>query len=233
MNRQLFDLAGRDPGVRFSPYCWRVRMALAHKSLPVTTVPWRFTDKAAIAFSNSRLVPVLVDGAHTIADSMAIADYLDRTYPEQPLFESPAVRALANFVRHWTESVLFPGILEQILVDIPAALAVADLEYFRTSREQRLGMTLEAFCANRDASLPLFLKQLNPLRLTLAQQTFLCGERAQFPDYIVFGAFQWARCVTARVLLPEEDPVHLWFGRMLQLFDGLGASAPRASVDSP
>ena len=47
----MYDLAGADPALRFSPYCWRIRMALAHKGLPVETVPWRFTDKDAIAFS--------------------------------------------------------------------------------------------------------------------------------------------------------------------------------------
>lgn len=228
MGRQLYDLAGRDPDVRFSPYCWRVRMALAHKALPVTTIPWRFTDKSAIEFAHTTLVPVLVDDTHTIADSMAIADYLDARYPERPLFDSPAVRGLANFVRHWTESVVFPGVLEQILVDIPPALAPCDLEYFRTSRERRIGKSLEAFCANRDASLPVFLQQLTPLRLSLSGQHFLCGSRAQFPDYIVFGAFQWARCVSAREILPAADPLRAWFERMLQLFGGLGASAPRA-----
>ena len=34
----MHDLAGADPAVRFSPYCWRVRMALAHKGLDVETI---------------------------------------------------------------------------------------------------------------------------------------------------------------------------------------------------
>ncbi|MDE1903950.1 MAG: glutathione S-transferase N-terminal domain-containing protein, partial [Alphaproteobacteria bacterium] len=38
---KLFDLAGADDDRRFSPYCWRVKLALAHKGLPVETVPWR------------------------------------------------------------------------------------------------------------------------------------------------------------------------------------------------
>ena len=29
-NRILYDLAGADSTVRFSPYCWRIRMALLH-----------------------------------------------------------------------------------------------------------------------------------------------------------------------------------------------------------
>jgi hypothetical protein len=39
---------GEDTARRFSPFCWRIRVALAHKGLTVETIPWRFTEKAAI-----------------------------------------------------------------------------------------------------------------------------------------------------------------------------------------
>ena len=69
MTRVLFDLCGIDEGLRFSPYCWRVRHALAHKGLDVETRPWRFTDKEALAFAHHDKVPVLVDGDTTVTDS--------------------------------------------------------------------------------------------------------------------------------------------------------------------
>ena len=47
--RRLFELCGADDDLRFSPYCWRTRLALAHKGLPVETIAWRFTEKDAIA----------------------------------------------------------------------------------------------------------------------------------------------------------------------------------------
>ena len=54
MARQLYELCGTDPARRFSPYCWRSRMALAHKGLEAEVVPWRFTDTAALAFAALR-----------------------------------------------------------------------------------------------------------------------------------------------------------------------------------
>ena len=69
MGLQLYDLAGAEPERRFSPYCWRVKMALAHKGLPFDTIPWRFTDKDAIAFSGQGRVPVLIDGDQIVFDS--------------------------------------------------------------------------------------------------------------------------------------------------------------------
>lgn len=228
MSRQLFDLAASDPKIRFSPYCWRIRMALAHKGLDVTTIPWRFTDKKALAFANTQQVPVLVDDDVVIADSMVIADYLEQRYPERPLFGSPEARAEANFIRHWVESVLSPGLVKQILVDIALILAPCDVQYFRTTREARFGMSLEAFCADRDARLPGFRDTLQPLRLTLSGQSFLNGLGPGFSDYLVFGALQWARCVSSRVLLTHDDPVQEWLERILALYGGLGANAPRA-----
>ena len=38
MGRKLYDLVGEDPACRFSPFCWRSRLALAHKGLDVETI---------------------------------------------------------------------------------------------------------------------------------------------------------------------------------------------------
>jgi glutathione S-transferase len=34
----LYDLAGADAERRFSPYCWRIRLAVAHKGMEVETI---------------------------------------------------------------------------------------------------------------------------------------------------------------------------------------------------
>ena len=52
--KKLYELAGADENRRFSPYCWRVRMALAHKRLEVESLPWHFTEKEAIVFLDRR-----------------------------------------------------------------------------------------------------------------------------------------------------------------------------------
>ena len=41
--KKLYELAGADENRRFRPYCWRVRMALAHKGLEVESLPWHVT----------------------------------------------------------------------------------------------------------------------------------------------------------------------------------------------
>ena len=86
-------------------------------------------------------------------------------------------------------------------------------------------MTLEAAVADRDARLPALKDTLRPLRLALKAQPFLGGARPLYADYIVFGAFQWARCISDFRLLAADDPVAAWRGRMLDLHGGLAAKA--------
>jgi len=229
MSLRLYDLAGADPKLRFSPYCWRTKLALAHKGLAVETIPWRFTEKDAIAFSGSERVPVLVDGKKTISDSWAIACYLDDAYADRPsLFGGAAARAPTRFLNSWADTVLNQGIIPFVLLDIFGKIHAKDRDYFRSSREQRFGMSMEAYCAEREKRLPAFRQSLTPLRTTLSAQPFLAGERPAYADYIVLGGFQWARCVSPFALLTPDDPVFAWRERMLDAFDGMPRRAMAA-----
>ena len=231
MTRVLYDLAAADPELRFSPYCWRAKLALAHKALAVETVPWRFTDKETIAFSGQARVPVLVDGGRTVSDSWAIAFYLEETYPEQPsLFGGPAAIAVTRFVNAWADTILHGGMIRLIVSDIARIVHDKDRAYFRDSREGRFGMPLDQVTAGREERVNAFRDTLVPLRHTLSAQPYLTGDAPAYADYIVFGSFQWARCVSAFELLAPDDVVTAWRERMLGLFDGLARRAPCAAA---
>jgi glutathione S-transferase len=225
MPRQLYELVGRDPARRFSPYCWRIRMALAHKGLEADVVPWRFTETDRLAFAGTDKVPVLVDGERVLHDSTPIAEYLDEAYSNAPaLFQGdPAPR---RFVLAWTNAVLHPALVRLIVSDIPAVLDDKARAYFVASREARFGTTLAKVTADREARLPEFRALLAPLRLVVASQDFLGGDEPDYADYAVFGAFQWARCTSPFQLLATDDPVFAWRERMLDLFDGLARDVP-------
>jgi len=223
----MYDLAGEDAQRRFSPFCWRARMALAHKGLEVETVPWRFTEKDNLPTPNDGRVPVIVDGGRVVHDSTAIADYLEQHYPDRPsLFGGPAGRALTRFVQNWTETVLQGGLVRLVVHDIWRHAAPQDRDYFRSSREERFSATLEEVVRDREARLPAFRASLDPLRRTVERQDFVAGDAPAYADYIVFGAFQWARAISDLDLLVTGDPVRAWRGRMLDLYGGLARRAP-------
>jgi glutathione S-transferase len=223
----LYELAGADPNLRFSPHCWKTRMALAHKGLEAERRPWRFTEKEDIAFSGQGLVPVLVEDDEAVSDSWRIAEHLERRYPDAPsLFGDESGQAVSRFINSWADSVLVPAISRVILLDIHGVIHEKDRDYFRSSREQRYGMRLEDVVSDRAARLADLGRALAPLRTTLRQQSFIAGERPLYADYCAFGPFMWARCASTTELLAADDPVFTWRERLLDAFEGLARSAP-------
>jgi glutathione S-transferase len=224
---KMYDLAGAEPARRFSPFCWRIKMALAHKGLEVETIPWRFSDKAVIAPFNSERVPVIIDDGRAIADSWKIACYLDDNYPQRPsLFGGAPARAVARFINQWADTVLNGAVVRMVLIDVYDRIDAGDRAYFRESREKRFGTTLEAVCADRESRLAELRGLLEPLRQTLGAQPFVGGEAPLYPDYILFGAFQFARSASPFRLLEQSDPVNAWRERLLDAFGGLARGAP-------
>ena len=84
---------------------YRVRIALALKGLDYTYKPVHLANneqfnESYTAVSAARLVPLLRDGEHMLAQSLAIIEYLEETHPEPPLLPGDAlararIRALA------------------------------------------------------------------------------------------------------------------------------------------
>jgi glutathione S-transferase len=231
MTLQLFELVGIEDDRPFSPYCWRTRMALAHKGLEATSIPWRFTEKDALARHQSEKVPVLLDGERAINDSWAIATYLEDTYPDRPsLFGGEGGRAMGRMINWWGDSVVIPGLVSLIIMDIHAHLRPADQAYFRESREARFKKTLEEVAANRDKDVVTFRKSLDPVRLTLRSQPFLGGEQPNYADYIVFGPFQWARAISGFQLLQPDDAIYAWREKLLDAFGGMARKSAGYNV---
>ena len=231
MSLKLFELVGTDDTRPFSPFCWRTRMALAHKGLGAESIPWCFTEKQAIAPHRSEKVPVLIDGEISVADSWAIANYLEDHYPDRPsLFGGEGGRAVGRMINWWGDVTVVGGMFPLIVADIPSHLKPVDAAYFRQTREARFGKPLEEVVAARDTSVEGFRRALDPLRLTLRTQPFLGGEAPNYADYIVFGAFQWARVVSPFKLLAENDPVYAWREKLLDAFDGMARKSPGYDV---
>ena len=226
MTVELYDLAGADQGLRFSPYCWRIKFALAHKQLAYETIPWHFTETDKLAFCGQRKVPVIVDDGQPVADSSSIAEYLDEQYPDRPsLFGGVAGRSHARFINAWADTILNPGIARLIVRDVLDVLRPQDQPYFRHSRERAFGLPLEEVVKDRAHGVEDFRRQLQPLRHTLRGQPWLGGETPDYTDYLVLGSFMWPRCTSRFELLDFDDPVCDWLTRGFALFDGLGLRA--------
>src|SRR3982751_1550337 len=157
---KLYDLAGAEEDRRFSPYCWRVKMALLHKGLDFETIPWRFTETEVIK-------------AH---DSWTIAEYLDEAYPSRPaLFEGTGARALAYFLNQWIVPALHLSVSKAVMAGLFSIVHEKDKAYFRASREKRFGMPLEEFMADSKGGVMALRGALKPAREVLVRYPFLSG----------------------------------------------------------
>ena len=74
-----------------SAYCWRVMLALEHKNLRYTSHQLKFDQQEhkapqLLAMNPRGQLPVLRDGDYVVFESVAILYYLERKYPEPPIF---------------------------------------------------------------------------------------------------------------------------------------------------
>lgn len=223
MTITLYELTGKDTTRPFSPHCWKTAMSLAHKGLDYTGSAVPFTAVPDVENGAGKTVPVIRDGERIISDSFDIALYLDETYPDRPsLFGGTGGIAMARFFEAWAQTQIHAVIGGALMLDIHAMLAPQDQNYFRESRESRMGRSLEEIVAASRVRVEGLSDRLEPMRLVLKRQPFLGGEGPLFADYIVFGAFQWARVCSPTPVLAPDDPVATWFERCLDLHGGVG-----------
>jgi glutathione S-transferase len=97
---------------RHSAFCEKVRLVLAVKRLPYTVVEVTpgLGQLALFRLSGQRQVPVLVDGPEVIADSSAIAQYLEANNPSPALLPAdPGERARVLLLEDWADTALASG----------------------------------------------------------------------------------------------------------------------------
>ena len=219
MTITLYELAGEDRSIRFSPHCWKSRLALAHKKLPYQTESVRFTEKSKIAFSGQKLLPVLTDDDTVVHDSWDIAMYLDKHYPNTPsLLGDDLNRAEVQAFCWWVDNELAQYVRPVVIMPIYKLIGEADKTYFRSSREQKLGMTLEAVDAMAEDKLKQLDAELQPVRETLSEKNFLGGAQPNYEDICLMGLFLWIATTSDVKFLDDNDVVYLWYKDMLKYY---------------
>jgi len=224
---KLWELQGKS-GRRYSLFSWRARMALRHKGLAFETQPVCMSDKAAIAFSGGKTVPVIQDGDTVVRDSWRIAEHLEDRYPERPLFGSPIGRGMAQTFNTWVDRVPVGAMLAVIVSDIHERVDPQDEQYFRQMMEGILKRSLEEAREKREDALRRLGSALEPMQAALKRQPFVCGQNPAYADYALFSVFQWARVMSPQEVLGPESPLCSWRERMLDLYDGFARNVPIA-----
>lgn len=185
---------------RHSAFCAKVRLVLAYKGLPVSLqeVSPGLGQVELFRLSGQRQVPVLVHGDRVIADSTAIALYLEELQPLPALLPAdPRQRARVLLLEDWADTTLASGArlallqaaaadpvlrtallpestpdpLRRLVGALPGALAVP------------LGDAVSATFSSGDPH--RFLRTLEQLALLVADQPVLEGEALSLADLAV------------------------------------------------
>ena len=230
MSLKLFELVGTDESRPFSPFCWRTRMALAHhKGLGAVFDPVVLHREGRDRSAPFRKGAGADRRRNLVANSWAIANYLEDRYQDRPsLFGGEGGRAMGRMINWWGDVTVIGGMFPLIV-----AISATSSRWMRSIPQNPRGAFRQAAGRSGRRTRQIgrgISPRLDPMRLTLKTQAYLGGGAPNYADYIVFGAFQWARVVSPFKLLAEDDPVYRWREKLLDAFDGMARKSPGYQV---
>lgn len=225
----FFELCGAQEDIRFSPFVWRIKLMLAHKDIPYDSKAITFLDKSALEGSGLKTVPVIKHDDTWVSESLEIARYLDENFSGNNLFETSSAVLQAAIINNWVDRNIVMPIFPMIVTDIYDALDDANKEYFKDTREPRLGgRKIEDMRSGREDLRTAFKAKLGPLESMLQGSPYLSGSAPAFLDYCMMGSLMWPHIISDFDPIIDSAPLKDWRDRMFDLFDGLAKKAPRA-----
>jgi len=159
-----------------SPYSWRALLALEYKQLSYDSHLVQFAKQehkapALLKMNPRGRVPVLKDGDYVCFESLAILHYLDRKYPQLPLFGSTAQEA-GTIERMICE---YQSYAEEHIMRIIQAILFQGMEGRMEEIERALGSVL------REAA---------TIEQRLTTSAWLVGEGFSAADVVIFPGIQ-------------------------------------------
>jgi glutathione S-transferase len=159
-----------------SPYSWRALLALEYKQVPYVSHPLNFSRQeqrsAEMLQMNPRgRVPVIKDGDYVCFESLAILFYLERKYPQRPLFGATPEEA-GTIMRVICE---YQAYAEERLMKIVYAI---------------LFQGLEGHMEEVNKSIQVVAHEARTIENRLTTSSWLVGESFSAADIVVFPGIQ-------------------------------------------
>ena len=155
-----------------SPYSWRALLALEHKRLPYVSHLLQFSKQEHRSPEMMKMnprgrVPVLKDGDYVVFESLAILRYLERKYPEIPIFGTSAEEE---------------GTITRVICEYQAYAEdhIAKLVY------AILFQGVEGHMEEIERALNFVITEARTIETRLATSSWLVGEAFSAADIVVF-----------------------------------------------
>lgn len=208
----------------WSPWCWRVRLALEFKGLAyvthvLDTATQEHRSAPMLKLTPRGRLPVLRDGDYVVFESVAVLYYLDREYPARPLFGRSSQEG--GVILRVVEE--FQNYIEPHLIAIVDAVRAHELEGHRDEvMEHMLAAASEA----------------RTIEGRLSKSEWVVGESPSAADLVIY---PWIRQLQQALADPDASelatrflPVHVqypalarWLARIESL-PGFDRTVPEA-----
>jgi glutathione S-transferase len=218
-----------------SPYCIKIRKILEYKGLPYTTEEVNpFTRRTVVRLSGQKRVPVLVETASdgspatVIADSTAIAQYLDACHPEPPIYpRDPEARARVVLLEDWSDEVFAHTLIpfKVFTADNARRMVVRSARYYPPTLPYRMlvpfgGPVVRRLAARRRRGRSLerlrsdYETDLARLDALAASSPFLSGAHPTVFDFAVWGLLHSMEGMEGEDLLVRRVSLAEWYERI-------------------
>ena len=159
-----------------SPYSWRALLALEYKRLPYVSHQVQFAKQEhkspqMLSMNPRGRVPVLKDGDYVCFESLAILHYLDRKFPDPPLFGRTPEEA---------------GTINRV---------ICEYEWYAEDHIQKLIYVIlfqgiEGHMEEIERAMSHMLNEARTIETRLAASDWLVGEQFSAADIVVFPGIQ-------------------------------------------
>ena len=204
-----------------SPFSEKIRSLLGYKGQAYQSVeiPVIMPKPDLMALTGGyRKTPVLQHGADIYCDSGIICRFLDRVFPDKPIYPQEQIAALTAAV-HWTDTFLFKAsvavafqpraLVENDLFSDPAAAEAFMKDRAELSKgSTELGMDLSV-------AEPHWMQHMKRLEAQLSSANFLGGESPTILDFSTYHCCWFVYKNDA--LKPDLEPfpaITAWMSRM-------------------
>ncbi|ORY93326.1 hypothetical protein BCR43DRAFT_565919 [Syncephalastrum racemosum] len=210
-----------DKDEHWSPNPAKTRFALNVKGIPYDTTFLSFFEIhkqiPEITKTGERpTVPVINDNGKVIQDSWKIAQYLDEKYPEPSLFHGNP--GLHQFFLNWSFTNIGRHTFLLLILDLYERLPKDIQPWFRETREQFLGVTLEEAAKDQAGHIANMKTGLESVEAVLADNDYITGPKIGFADIVLMGVLQMLQATRAEVfqkeVLDSFKNINAWWGRV-------------------
>ncbi|KAL7932746.1 hypothetical protein V8C35DRAFT_72092 [Trichoderma chlorosporum] len=210
----LYDLACIKD-VCFSPVVWRIRLLLNYKRIPYKTVFLEMPDieptlkelglpphDPSSGNRHKYTVPTIhhLPTDRYIMDSKPISEFLESTYPDPPV---QLTSELGSEIEVKVRSLVAPALYTSIMPREVHILSPRAQEYFRGSREARLGKKLEDLLEGEEErwqAVEADRRAVGELmRTNKALGPFVLGAQPSYTDFFIAGSLQSMRVIDEAV----------------------------------